>query len=53
VRFAETGDLHSACAFALAAGALATERPGLAGVPTRGEVERRALLAEAARRDVA
>lgn len=53
VRFAETGDLHSACAFALAAGALATERPGLAGVPTRAEVERRAALAEASRRDVA
>ena len=42
VRFAETGDLAEACAFALAAGALATERPGLAGVPTRAEVEARA-----------
>lgn len=42
VRFAETGDLAEACAFALAAGALATEKPGLAGVPTRAEVEARA-----------
>lgn len=41
VRFAETGDLAAACAFALAAGALATERPGLAGVASRAEVERR------------
>ncbi|MBN9493208.1 hypothetical protein J0H33_07670 [bacterium] len=46
VRFAETGDLGEACAFALAAGALATEKPGLEGVPTRREVEERARHAQ-------
>jgi hypothetical protein len=48
VRFAETGDLAEACAFGLAAGALATEKPGLAGVPTRSEVEERARMSECA-----
>lgn len=46
VRFAETGDLGQACAFALAAGSLATEKPGLAGIATRAEVEARARRAE-------
>jgi sugar/nucleoside kinase (ribokinase family) len=41
VRYAETSDLELATNFALAAGALAVERPGLAAVPTREEVERR------------
>ncbi len=45
VRFAETGDLAEACTFALAAGALATEKPGLAGVPPRSDVEARARTA--------
>lgn len=45
VRFAETGDLAEACSFALAAGALATEKPGLAGVPDRSDVEARARTA--------
>ncbi len=41
VRYAETRDIDVATSFALAAGARAVERPGLAGVPTRAEVEQR------------
>ncbi|MEX0784013.1 MAG: PfkB family carbohydrate kinase [Dehalococcoidia bacterium] len=41
VRHAETGDIDEAARFALAAGALAVERPGLLGIPTRAEVEQR------------
>lgn len=40
-RLAETEELESAMEFALAAGSLAVERHGLAGVPTRQEVENR------------
>ncbi|MBI2767280.1 MAG: hypothetical protein HYX53_15395 [Chloroflexi bacterium] len=47
VRVAETADLDEACQFALAAGALAVEGPGLAGIPTRAMVEAR-LRREAA-----
>jgi sugar/nucleoside kinase (ribokinase family) len=46
VRLAETGDIEGATRFALAAGAVAVERPGLAGVPSREEIETR--LREAA-----
>lgn len=46
VRYAETHDLDEAARFALAAGALAVEAPGLAGVATRRQVEER--LREAA-----
>jgi sugar/nucleoside kinase (ribokinase family) len=46
VRFAETGDIETAAQFALAAGAVSVERPGLAGVPSRVEIEAR--LREAA-----
>lgn len=42
VRYAETNDLADACRFALAAGALAVEGHGLAGVPTRAAI--RALI---------
>jgi sugar/nucleoside kinase (ribokinase family) len=41
VRMAETGDLRAACRFALAAGSLAVEGVGLAGVPARRAVEER------------
>lgn len=41
VAFAETGDLDEASRFALAAGAIAVERPGLLGVATREEIESR------------
>ncbi len=41
VRFAETGDTEQATRFALAAGSLAVEAPGLTGVPTRDQVEAR------------
>ncbi|MGE5595632.1 MAG: PfkB family carbohydrate kinase [Hyphomicrobiales bacterium] len=41
VRYAETGDLHEACQFALAAGALAVEGAGMAGVPSRAAIEAR------------
>jgi len=41
VRLAETGDLAASCQFALAAGAIATEGVGLAGVPGRAQVEDR------------
>lgn len=46
IRYVETGDLDQASRFALAAGALAVEAPGLAGVATRAQVEER--LREAA-----
>lgn len=46
VRYAETNDLAEACRFALAAGALAVEGHGLAGVPTRAAI--RALLRKVA-----
>lgn len=39
VRMLETSDLTEACRWALAAGALAIQAPGLAGVPTRGMIE--------------
>ncbi|MFN8617635.1 MAG: PfkB family carbohydrate kinase [Dehalococcoidia bacterium] len=38
-RLAETEDLESAMRFALAAGSLAVERPGLAGIPDRQAIE--------------
>jgi hypothetical protein len=41
VRYIETGDVGAACLFALAAGALAVESYGLAGVPTRAAIEER------------
>lgn len=41
VRLAETGDLREACRFGLAAGALAVEGVGLAGIPTREAIEAR------------
>lgn len=41
VRYVETGDIGTACQFALAAGSLAVEAPGLAGVPTRAAIEER------------
>jgi sugar/nucleoside kinase (ribokinase family) len=41
VRYAETGDGEQAVRFALAAGSLAVERPGLAGVATRSQIEAR------------
>lgn len=47
VRLAETGSLDEACAFGLAAGALAVGAVGLAGVPTREQIEQR-LAREAA-----
>jgi sugar/nucleoside kinase (ribokinase family) len=47
VRLAETGDIAAATAFALAAGSLAVEAPGLAGIPARPEIEAR-LAREAA-----
>ena len=40
-RLAETEDLESAMHFALAAGSLAVERPGLAGIPDRQAIEER------------
>jgi sugar/nucleoside kinase (ribokinase family) len=46
VRWLETQDLMAACAFGLAAGALAIQAPGLQGVPTRAAVE--AMLTEVA-----
>lgn len=39
VRLLETGDIPEACRWALAAGALAVQAPGLAGIPTRAMVE--------------
>jgi sugar/nucleoside kinase (ribokinase family) len=48
VRYAETGDIDAAVPFALAAGALAVERPGRAGVPTRAQIERRLATGVAA-----
>lgn len=47
VRLAETRDIEAAAAFALAAGSLAVEAPGLAGIPARPEIEAR-LAREAA-----
>lgn len=47
VRMVETGDIEAASRFALAAGSLAVEGPGIAGIPGRAAVERR-LAAEAA-----
>ena len=47
VRFAETGNVSEAARFALAAGSLAVEGPGIAGIPTRAQVEER-LKQEAA-----
>ena len=41
VRLAETDSLASAMEFALAAGALAVERPGLDGIAARAEIEAR------------
>ncbi|MEP7216354.1 MAG: PfkB family carbohydrate kinase, partial [Anaerolineaceae bacterium] len=41
VRLAETGSLDEACAFGLAAGALAVGAVGLAGVATREQIEQR------------
>ena len=41
LKFADTGDLDEASRFALAAGAIAVERPGLQGVATRDEIESR------------
>lgn len=41
VRFGETGDVDVATQFALAAGALAVERPGLDGVPSRDQIQHR------------
>lgn len=41
VRLAETGDITQASRYALAAGALATEGEGLAGIPDRAAIERR------------
>jgi hypothetical protein len=46
VRYAETNDLADACRFALAAGALAVEGHGLAGVPGRAAI--RALIRKVA-----
>lgn len=47
VRLAETGSLDEACSFGLAAGALSVGAAGLAGVPSREQIERR-LAREAA-----
>lgn len=47
VRMVETGDIEVASRFALAAGSLAVEGPGIAGIPGRAAIERR-LDAEAA-----
>lgn len=41
VRLAETGDEQAAMQFALAAGSLAVEGPGLDGIPAREAIERR------------
>jgi sugar/nucleoside kinase (ribokinase family) len=41
VRLAETDDLATAMRFALAAGALAVEHSGIAGLPTREAIEAR------------
>jgi hypothetical protein len=41
VRYVETGDIRAAGAFAIAAGAIAVEGAGLAGVPHRGQVDER------------
>ena len=41
VRMVETNDLVNSCRFALAAGALATEGVGIAGIPSRKAVEDR------------
>ncbi|MGH2633328.1 MAG: carbohydrate kinase family protein [Tepidiformaceae bacterium] len=47
IRLVETGDVGEAACFALAAGSLAVEGPGIAGIPTRAQVEER-LKQEAA-----
>lgn len=47
VRLAETNNLDEACAFGLAAGALSVGAVGLAGIPTREQIEQR-LAREAA-----
>ncbi len=47
VRMVETGDIDVSCRFALAAGSLAVEGPGIAGIPGRAAIERR-VGAEAA-----
>jgi len=47
IRLAETGSIGAAARFALAAGSLAVEGPGIAGIPTRAQVEER-LKQEAA-----
>jgi len=41
VRLAETRDHATAMRFALAAGSLSVEAPGMAGIPTRAAIERR------------
>lgn len=41
LRYAETNDTSEAIRFALAAGALAVEAPGLHGIPSRAAIERR------------
>lgn len=41
VRFAETRDHASAMRFALSAGALSVEAPGISGIPTRAAIEQR------------
>ena len=46
VRYGETSDENESVRFALAAGALAVEGPGLSGIPSRAEI--RARLAEVA-----
>lgn len=47
IRLVETGSIGEAARFALAAGSLAVEGPGIAGIPTRAQVEER-LKQEAA-----
>ena len=41
VRYAETGDIEEAARFASCVGACAVEKGGIAGIPTRDEVEER------------
>jgi sugar/nucleoside kinase (ribokinase family) len=41
VRMLETRDLRESCHFALAAGSLAVEGVGIAGIPSRAAVEAR------------
>ena len=47
VRYAETRDLESATAYALAAGSLAVEGAGISGIPGRAKVEARLRMAAA------